>query len=330
MSNFDGKHGEIANQSGVVIQTTHDIKDMVNRMRVNEDTSYIYRGAVRTLDTATVRININDLVFRAGTSKAPRQNLLNNAIEVTSNLNGFAINKKRVKGFVKDVNNPTEEEILQAISESIRFIGQALGATVPNPENEEDQKLQFTTRVQGTGHILNTGSAQLSPGDTLYWDLFTEAEVKSDAFKKRLTRFGFGAKTVPLKTVPMSAAHSGFNTAITRALAAPDTLKKSSVDRFGSGVADALLYAFYIGMRVNEKPLLPVLPGQFEKWKDLRSIPDKTYNALKNLPDEYNKYIEGLVPAFTYFQEDLKRREVGKVLSYAAPGKGVDVLFGSS
>jgi hypothetical protein len=325
MSNFDGKHGEIANQSGVVIQTTHDIKDMVNRMRVNEDTSYIYRGAVRTLDTATVRININDLVFRAGTSKAPRQNLLNNAIEVTSNLNGFAINKKRVKGFVKDVNNPTEEEKLQAISESIRFIGQALGATVPNPENEEDQKLQFTTRVQGTGHILNTGSAQLSPGDTLYWDLFTSEEIKSDAFKKRLTRFGFGAKTVPLKTVPMSAAHSGFNTAITRALAAPDTLKKSSVDRFGSGVADALLYAFYIG-----KGGLGTIGKDFEVWKEDTKMIDAAYKLISKIPDEYNKYIEGLVPAFTYFQEDLKRREVGKVLSYAAPGKGVDVLFGSS
>jgi hypothetical protein len=325
MSNFDGKHGEIANQSGVVIQTTHDIKDMVNRMRVNEDTSYIYPGAVRTLDTATVRVNINDLVFRAGTSKAPRQNLLNNAIEVTSNLNGFAINKKRVKGFVKDVNNPTEEEKLQAISESIRFIGQALGATVPNPENEEDQKLQFTTRVQGTGHILNTGSAQLSPGDTLYWDLFTSEEIKSDAFKKRLTRFGFGAKTVPLKTVPMSAAHSGFNTAITRALGAPDTLKKSSVDRFGSGVADALLYAFYIG-----KGGLGTTGKDFEEWKKDPKIIDAAYKLISKIPDEYNKYIEGLVPAFTYFQEDLKRREVGKVLSYAAPGKGVDVLFGSS
>jgi hypothetical protein len=325
MSNFDGKHGEIANQSGVVIQTTHDIKDMVNRMRVNEDTSYIYPGAVRTLDTATVRVNINDLVFRAGTSKAPRQNLLNNAIEVTSNLNGFAINKKRVKGFVKDVNNPTEEEKLQAISESIRFIGQALGATVPNPENEEDQKLQFTTRVQGTGHILNTGSAQLSPGDTLYWDLFTSEEIKSDAFKKRLTRFGFGAKTVPLKTVPMSAAHSGFNTAITRALADPATLKTSSVDRFGSGVADAILYAFYIG-----KGGKLVTKVDFPTWMQSKGMTDAAYKLLSTDADEYNKYIEGLVPAFTYFQEDLKRREVGKVLSYAAPGKGVDVLFGSS
>jgi hypothetical protein len=31
-----------------------------------------------------------------------------------------------------------------------------------------------------------------------------------------------------------------------------------------------------------------------------------------------------------YVNDDLKRREIGKVLSYAAPGKGVDVLFGAS
>lgn len=323
MSNFDGKHGEIANQSGVVVQTTHDIKDMVNRMRVNEDTSYIYPGAVRTLDTATVRININDLVFRAGTNKAPRQNLLNNAIEVTSNLNGFAINKKRVNSFIRDTSNPTESETLQAISESIRFIGQALGATVPNPENEEDQKLQFTTRVQGTGHILNTGPIQLSPGDTLYWDLFTRDEIKSDSFQKRLTRFGYSAKTVPLKTVPMSAAHSNFSTAITRALSDPASKSDSAVDKFGAGVSDALLYAFYMGKggKTGTKQT-------FEAWK--LSVGGNVYTSLAANASDYNKYVDGLVPSFVYFQEDLKRREIGKVLSYAAPGKGVDVLFGAN
>ena len=325
MSNFDGKHGEIANQSGVVIQTTHDVKDMVNRMRVNQDTSYIYPGASRTLDAATVRVDINDLVFRAGTSKAPRQNLLNNAIEVTSNLNGFAINKKRAKSFVSDPNNPTEEEVLQAISESIRFIGQALGATVPNPENEEEQKLQFTTRVQGTGHILNTSNAQFSPGDTIFWDLFTEAEIKSDDFKKRLTRYGYGANKVPLKTIPMSAAHNNFNSAITKAIKQPDKKTSSAVDKFGHGVADALLYTFYVA-KGGEK----VINKKFEEWKIISVNATSVFNALDAVPAEYNTYIEGIVPAFTYFMEDLKRREVGKALSYASPGKGIDVLFGSS
>lgn len=320
MSNFDGKHGEIANQSGVVIQTTHDIKDMVNRTRVNEKNCYIYPGAVRTLDTPTVRIDINDLVFRAGTSKAPRQNLLNNAIEVTSNLNGYAINKGKVKGFVRDPDNPTEEEILQAISESIRFIGQALGATVPNPENEEDQKLQFTTRVQGTGHILNTGPSQLSPGDTLYWDLFKTSEVKSDDFKKRLTRYGYSPKKVPLKTVPLSAAHNNFNTAIDRALKDPLSSTNSAVDQFGSSVADALLYSFFVG---SNSP-----GGNFEAWKKKHG--QKARGELNKNPDMYSKYITDLVKGFLYFQEDLKRREIGKVLSYAAPGKGVDVLFGAN
>lgn len=321
MSNFDGKHGEIANQSGVVIQTTHDIKDMVNRMRVNEKSCYIYPGAARTLDTPTVRVDINDLVFRAGTSKAPRQNLLNNAIEVTSNLNGYAINKGKVRGFVRDPDNPTEEEILQAISESIRFIGQALGATVPNPENEEDQKLQFTTRVQGTGHILNTGPTQLSPGDTLYWDLFTASEIRSDDFKKRLTRYGYSAKKVPLKTVPLSAAHNNFNTAITRAFKDPQSTTNSAVDQFGSSVVDAVLFSFWVA---KGSPT-----GNFEQWKK-SPAGKKAVGEITKDADGFKKHITGLVKGFIYFQEDLKRREIGKVLSYAAPGKGVDVLFGAN
>lgn len=325
MSNFDGKHGEIANQSGVVIQTTHDIKDLVNRMRVNDETCFIYPGRVRTLEPAVVRIDINDLVFRVGTSKAPRQNLLNGAIEVSSNVNGLAVNKNRVKTLVNDNTDPNkldEAEVLQALSETIRFIGQALGATVPNPENEEDQKLQFTTRVQGTGHIMNTGFKDLSPGDMLYWDLFTKKEIESENFKKNATRFGFDAKKVPLKTVPLSAAHNNFNTAIQRALATPEKLTKSAVDQFGHGVSDALLYAFYIA---KGSP-----GGKFDIWKaNPKNV--KVVNAeLQKDTTEFNKHITSLVEGFMYFQEDLKRREIGKVLSYAASGKGVDVLFGAN
>jgi hypothetical protein len=255
MSNFDGKHGEIANQSGVVIQTTHDIKDMVNRMRVNDQQVVTYPGAVRTLDTPTVRIDINDLVFRAGTSKAPRQNVLNNAIEVSSNLNGYYINKGKIKGMLSPPNAKgeyDEEEVLQAISESISFIGQALGATVPNPENEEEQKLQFTTRVQGTGHIPNTGDQQLVPGDTLYWDLFRKEEIRSDAYKKRMTRFGYSAKKVPLKTVPLSAAYNNFENAILKTMEKKAKTKdfkplNTAVGRFGDQVTEMILFAFYVG-----------------------------------------------------------------------------------
>lgn len=321
MSNFDGKHGEIANQSGVVIQTTHDLKDMFNRMRVTDSSSYIYPGAVRSLDTPTVRVDINDIVFRVGTSKAPRQNLLDNAIEVTSNLNGYAVTKSKVKGFVKDIDNPTEEEVLQAISESIRVIGQALGATVPTPENEEDSKYQFTTRVQGTGHIINTGTSQLNPGDTLYWDLFTSKEIKSDDYKKRMTRHGYGQNKVPLKTVPMSAAHNNFDTAIQRALVDRESSTVSAVDRFGAGVADALLYSFYLGKGINTS---------FEEWKQKHGAAANAVFRNKNNETEFDKYVTGLVSAFTYLQEDLKRREIGKVLSYAKPGKGVDILLGAN
>lgn len=323
MSNFDGKHGEIANQSGVVIQTTHDIKDMVNRMRVQDTDVYTYPGAVKTLDTPTVRIDINDLVFRAGTSKAPRQNLLNNAIEVTSNLNGFYINKNKASALVTNPND--EDEILQALSESINFIGQALGATVPNPENEEDQKLQFTTRVQGTGHVMNTGFEKLVPGDTLYWDLFKSAEIQSDQYKKQMTRFGYSAKKVPLKTVPMSAAHNNFKNAIQNALINPGSKSGTAVSQFGTEVADALVYVYYLGLKAGNKKLT----ADFETWKTGKTE-DTAKVSIGNSGPEFEKHVGKLLKGFLYVQQDLKRREIGKVLSYAAPGKGVDVLFGAN
>lgn len=330
MSNFDGKHGEIANQSGVVIQTTHDIKDMVNRMRVNDQQVITYPGAVRTLDTPTVRIDINDLVFRAGTSKAPRQNVLNNAIEVSSNLNGYYINKGKIKGMINEPEagkDYDEEEVLQAISESISFIGQALGATVPNPENEEDQKLQFTTRVQGTGHIPNTGDQQLVPGDTLYWDLFRKDEIKSDAYKKRMTRFGYSAKKVPLKTVPLSAAYNNFENAILKSLRGKQegvAPLNTAVGRFGDKVTEMLLYAFYLGYVSGTKS-----KASFDDWKKNKGQVTAALSSLEK-SSEFDKYFKGLLKGLMYVNDDLKRREIGKVLSYAAPGKGVDVLFGAS
>jgi hypothetical protein len=332
MSNFDGKHGEIANQSGVVIQTTHDIRDMVNRMRIDKDSKehVVFPGAGKTLDTPTVRIDINDLVFRAGTSRAPRQNLLNNAIEVSSNLNGYSLNKNKVKGLLGPVDPSTgkhsEEDVLQAISESITFIGQALGATVPNPENEEDQKLQFTTRVQGTGHVMNTGEKKLVPGDTLYWDLFTKKELMSDDYRKRMTRFGYGARKVPLKTVPLSAAHNNFENAIHRSLLEPTKVSSNAVGKFGDGVAKALLYAYYLGLGAGNKKFTTPL----DVWMSSAATKAAANKIATSNPDEYNEFVDGLLKSFLYLQDDLKRREIGKVLSYAEPGKGVDVLFGAN
>lgn len=332
MSNFDGKHGEIANQSGVVIQTTHDIRDMVNRMRIDKDSKehVVFPGAGKTLDTPTVRIDINDLVFRAGTSRAPRQNLLNNAIEVSSNLNGYSLNKNKVKGLLGPVDPTTgkhsEADVLQAISESITFIGQALGATVPNPEHEEDQKLQFTTRVQGTGHVMNTGEKKLVPGDTLYWDLFTKKELLSDDYKKRMTRFGYGARKVPLKTVPLSAAHNNFESAIKNSISDPSKVATNAVGKFGEGVTMALLYAFYLGAgkKVGSRKV------SFEDWLSAKRRAASNELLAPANGDDFNKHIDGLLKAFLYLQDDLKRREIGKVLSYAEPGKGVDVLFGAN
>lgn len=340
---FNNISGELDNQSGVVIQTSHDIADIESRLRADGNKYIIYPGEPHSLDPATIRIDINDLVFRVGTSKVRRHRMLGEGIAVTSFLNGYALPKQKARNFFEDESNPKEEEQLQAISESIRFIGQALGATVPNPENEGDMKLQFTTRVQGNGHILNTGTEHFSPGDIVLWDLFTKSEINNKDFKKRLERYGFGPKKIPLKTIPLTAAHNNFSTAVKKYMVVDDTkplgtlaedMTKSNVSaigRFSRKTREFALYCMYIGQLAGFKTLPPGFPKSFKEWRDSTHAKKalKLATDSEKAKEELYKEIDGLVEAFMILQDDLKRREIGKVLSYAAPGKGMDVLLGS-
>lgn len=321
MSYQDGLTGQIANQSTVVIQTQHDLKDMVNRMRVQDKDVYKY-PVEATMDNATVRIDINDLVFRVGTSRAPRQNMLNNAIEVTSNVNGLYINKHKVKGIVSDPENPSEEELLQVLSEGIRFMGQALNATVPNPDREENRKLQLTTRVQGTGEIINTGPTSLVPGDTLIWDLFTPSEVRSEQYRTRMKRFGFSETKVPLKTIPLSDAHVSYKRAVDstfKKLKNGDEPSRTQMGQFGTAFVNALLKAAY---------LFDPSAGGYT-FDDYKASP-AARGIIAKLHSEASTETQALIEAFMGVVQDLKRREIGKVLSFSKPGKGVDILLGAN
>jgi len=324
--NDNGDYGVIGNQSSVVIQTQHDLDDLSNRTICDKSSNYVYPAASSTLEPSVVRIDRNDLVFRVGTSKKSRANDSDGGIPVTSFLNGYCISKGKAKKKITDEKD--ESQLLQALSESIHVIGQAMKGTVPNPHNEEDKQTQLTTRVQGTGTIVNTGEANLVPGDTLIFDLFTSEEVRSDAFKKRLNRYGFGASKVPLKTIPMSAAHVNFTQGITAKLATPDKSSTSAVGHFADNVFNVMLFSFWLGHQPTDTngTLIP-----FEDYK-------KDAAALKHVANEIKSMmangkvdpVNDMVEAFMYFQQDIKRREIGKVLSYASPGKSFDVLFGAN
>lgn len=316
--NSSGKFGLINNQSSVVIQTQHDTGDMRHRMLINPSDHIVYPGASNTLDESIVRIDRGDIVFKVGTSKASRTLSPDGGIPVTSFLNGYAVSKNKVSKKITDPND--EEQIIQALSESICIIGQAMKGTVPNPSREEDTQTQLTTRVQGTGTVINTGDKNLVPGDTLIADFFRKDEIMSNDFIKRLSRHGFGASKVPIKTMPLSSAATNFESSIKKALGNPTVDNASAVGHFSKGIKMALLYAYYLGTGDT---------ATFDDW-----LANNMVNACNAIVSSdkllFDTHVNGIVKSFLYLQEDLKRREIGKVYSYGAPGKGVDVLFGAN
>lgn len=333
-NNYDGRYGELAHQSTVVIQCTHDLKTLVNCTRVKDEDVIKYRAAGPTLDPATTRIDVGDLVFQCGTSRIPRGNLLNNAIPAISTLNGLYIPKNRAPADVRgiaDINeDPNKEGLVnQALSESIRFLGLALNPTVPNPENEEEQHTQFTVRTQGTGKVYNTGTKDIKPGETLVWDLPTYEEVRSDDYKKMNERFGFAAQKVVLKVMPLDEARNNFNAAVMEAL--NDVQNPNDENRMRSTAAGQ----YGLAMKdLIEHVVIQVLKGASNAASTKTDQEIRAYQRFSTCMDYVNKDISKItnsaLKAFMKVQADVDRRKIGKALSYARPGSHIDVLLGTN
>jgi hypothetical protein len=323
MNNLDGRFGEIINQSAVVVQCAQDEMDVISRGNASRDHNIIYdptgRGA--PTDTPSMRIDINDLVFTVGATRmvSGGGGLNESAIPVSSNTAGLYVSKMKAPKYV-DTQNVTQEDAILAVSDNLRFIGQALGATNPRPDHPKDKKLNFTTRVQGTGHIINTGGKDISPGETVYWDLFTEDEVRSEEFKKRLKRFGYGEYKVPLKLITIKGVDRNYKNAILRSI--NDKVRPSKGG--GGSRKNSLLGVFGDDVTEFILKLIPLIGGNNGK-----KSPEDILKILTTQPG-FDAAIHHLVRSMITLQSDLKRREVGKALSFSKPGTGLDILLGAN
>lgn len=338
-NNEDGRFGEIANQAGVVIQTQQDMKDLENRLKVVGSNDVVtYDGAAASTENSTVRVDINDLVFTVGYNNGGGMGIMNNAIPVSSNCNGLYISESRLKFPLSDPND--EEEKRQALSETIRVLGQALGGTTPMPDSPAYLKTNFTTRAQGSAHITNTGTEIINAGDMVLWDLFRKDEIIegrggkfTDEWKNRMARYGFSLKKVPLKLVKLSQAHTSFeyslkneankrSTVVAAGVVAPKP-SKTAQGRFANNVIDFLADIIYIASN----------PGSSNQQK-VANRSDAAFKALlenaMTANEEFSDSVGHLIQGIMYMITDLERRKVGKALSFSKPGKGVDILLGAS
>lgn len=324
-NNDSGIFGEIANMGAVVVNTQHDISDISRRMNAKESDIYRYSGAPPSTDNATVRVDINDLVFTVNGGSGGRR-ALNNAIPVTSNCNGLYVHKNKIKMAIRDRND--EDEVNQALSESIRLIGQAIGASNPLPEREEHLKLNFTTRVHGTGHIINTGDSNLHPGETVYWTLFNKRDTMkedgsiSNEWKKKFARYGFSPRKVPLKLVGISNVHEPFDNSIYKELkerVKPDGGNRSGTapGKFGNGVLDFISDMAYIQGGGDDVEAMKTGRGE-----------NGVFDNMAGKEPLVKAAVNDLIKSIMYLVADIDRRKVGRALSYAKPGKGVDILLG--
>lgn len=334
-NNEDGRYGEIANQAGVVIQTQQDMKDLRDRVDVPGlpvGDVVIYPGAGASTDNSVCRIDINDLVFTVGYNLGGARGKLNNAIPVSSNVNGLFISKQKMLYDLSDPND--DEEKLQALSETVRVLGQALGGTNPMPDSPAYLKTNFTTRAQGSAHITNTGDETINPGDTVLWDFFRPNDIVgpnqkyTDEWKSRMARYGFNLRKVPLKLTKLSHSHVSFEKSLLTESAkrsTPNTIVKQSMTaqgKFANSVLDFVAeFMFLAGL----------FPPGTKKEDAGASIQFYTLvgTALSS-GDEFNDSVAKLIKGIMYFIVDLDRRKVGKALSFSKPGKGLDILLGAS
>lgn len=359
-NNEDGRYGEIANQAGVVIQTQQDMKDLANRVDVPGKEGvdfYSYPALGASTDNAVCRVDINDLVFTVGYNLGGARGKLNNAIPVSSYLNGLYISKQKV---AYDITDPTdEEEVVQALSETIRVVGQALGGTNPMPDSPAYLKTNFTTRAQGSAHITNTGVDTLNPGDTILWDIFRKNEIMdkdshgnysgkyTDEWKTRMARYGYNMRKIPLKLVKLSHAHVSFQRTLVAEgekrkqvnISTPHQVFKQShtaQGKFANSVYNFLAEIMFLAGNIAIPDTVDAAGNVIKKAKksdahyhdDFKNILAAAMSGANK--DEVQDSFEKLIKGFMYFATDLDRRKVGKALSFSKPGKGVDVLLGAS
>ena len=324
-----GLYGHIGEQQGVVIQTQVDVKHIGKTTNVKPSDVIVYPGAPGTAKQEIVRVEKNDLVFRV--SKSIPKSLLNNAIPVVAHCNGLYTIKHRVPpdALPKDTDSPevAEAKILQALSEKITVLGAALNNALPIEDRVGNGKTQLTVRVAGTSTLFNNGFNNIVPGDTLLWDLYTMEELRSPEYAK-LARFGRDPEKVPLKIVPLSFAHQNYGRAVKAALKGEpgiaDSSKFTVLGKFGEDIKDLVQYVAWVSAYDKNQRKKP--ENSFANYKKSNAFKQKMKDVNNR---EFDAIVTKCLKSFLRVQQDTKRREIGKALSFSKPGQNMDVLLGT-
>lgn len=346
MSSFNdtGRFGEISNQSTVVVNCQHDVDDLKNRMKMDNTTAYIYPGAPATVDPSTSRVDINDICFTVGDGKSSRRSIMNNAIPVASNCNGLMIPKTKRKGR-PIANENDEEEVILALLETIRPIGQAIGASNPLPEREEQIKLNFTVRTQGTAHVINTGNESFCPGESVYIDLFRKNEIfkpkssqVTEEWKKKFGRYGFSIRKVPLKLVKMDTAAKNFEWGVKHEFkrrSSPANAGQKPIKSVHGDFANAIInFIKDVEYIRNHDDVIDLTFDKLDQHRNDDAVDYQMFSDFMGKDNQINrdnreklrqKAFTDLINGIKAVYNDLDRRKIGTCLSFAKPGKGMDI-----
>lgn len=320
----------IARQAVAVIQCNYDTNDIINRANVDKKDAIVYRAQpTPSLDAVTTRIDVGDLVFHVNPTKLPRGNASDRAIPAISCLNGAYVSKYSKIADGIDWSEADEQVVSDTLSKSIHFLGVALTRALYDPNDNITTKKQFTCQTQGTFTIRNNGNSRLAPGDTLLWDLPTSQDLKDEQFMKNNYEDGKSTRKVVIKTVPMQVARESYTNSVMSAIVG-DPSKWSKADenqttsrRFGIDIRDMLVMAIHEYAKATNPTTTPTDIEDFKKTPGFKTMMTNVVGG-----DEFPKAISKCVSSFARVAEDLKRRQIGRVLSFAKPGQDVDVLIG--
>jgi hypothetical protein len=361
-SNLADKFGREPGQQTVVVQCRHDVVNMRHRNSVPESDldNYFCHDTNATYDQAINRIDRGNLVFQVGDSRF-RGTILDNALPVVDQVNGMKRKKHRDERKIKN-DKFKGRRLANRLADDIKVIGVTLGATVPNPEEEKDQKNQITVRVHGTTNIFNNSGTTIKPGDTLIWEvpLKDEDEVYSDRYPlgvgrnarnpgstARLPqppRYGRAATKYTLRVKPLRTMDLTFyEDAITSVMKA-DKHRKYNAALVSKSAEFALkLKKFAAKIHFMSTKTNGAWDqnarNAFEKhWEDnieKRTEPghDNTndlgfHKLMATLFKEDPDVMNEVMLSFLQIQLDIRSRTLGKAFNYAKSGEMIGALLG--
>lgn len=359
-SNLADKFGREPGQQTVVVQCRHDVVNMRHRNSVPESDmeSYFCHDTPATYDQAINRIDRGNLVFQVGDTRF-RGTLLDNALPVVDQVNGMKRKKKRSERKIEN-KKFLGRRLANRLADDIKVIGVTLGATVPNPEEEQDQKNQITVRVHGTTNIFNNSGETIKPGDTLIWEvpMFDENQSYSDRYPLGVgrrsrnpgntsllpqpPRYGRAATKYTLRVKPLRAMDMSFYEDAIGSVMKADNHTKYNKALVNKSAEFALQLKKFAAKLLFVQRTKDYNKDDFDKyWDDTfmkyteptgnnTNLPDDSgvHDVIETLFNKDSEVIKDVLLSFLQIQLDIRSRTLGKSFNYAKSGEMIGALLG--